>query len=315
MIDILAIISNKKKLTLGGWYSFNAICCEYRGHKRDTRGRAGIKLDENSGWVYSCFNCAFKAGFTPGKTLTKNTRQLLEWCGLSKEDIEIINFKSFSLKENDLKIIHKVPDIQFKRKLLPPNSIPLNPNVHIDAVNYLLSRGLSPTEYNYYVVENESRPRIIIPYYYKGEIVGHTSRFYDDRKPKYISDQQSGYLFNIDAQREHWKYCILVEGQIDALSIDAVAYMSSNISTDQQYLLSTLNRKIIVVPDHDKSGMNTCDQALNLGYDVSIPNWDHDIKDVNDAVRRYGKIPTILSIIQCATQNRIKIEIRRNKYK
>ena len=38
-----------------------------------------------------------------------------------------------------------------------------------------------------------------------------------------------------------------------------------------------------------------------------------DIKDVNDAVVRYGKLPTLLSILQSATMSKIKIEIQRKK--
>ena len=63
----------------------------------------------------------------------------------------------------------------------------------------------------------------------------------------------------------------------------------------------------------DKSGLEACDRALELGYSVSIPHWDDDIKDTNDAVKRYGKVPTLLSILQSATTSRVKIEIQRKK--
>ena len=43
------------------------------------------------------------------------------------------------------------------------------------------------------------------------------------------------------------------------------------------------------------------------------PNWDDDVKDVNDAVIKYGKLPTLLSILQCATNSKIKIEMKRKK--
>jgi hypothetical protein len=50
-----------------------------------------------------------------------------------------------------------------------------------------------------------------------------------------------------------------------------------------------------------------------LGYQVSLPNWEADIKDVNDAVVRYGKLPTLMSILQSATNSKIKIEMNRKK--
>ena len=77
--------------------------------------------------------------------------------------------------------------------------------------------------------------------------------------------------------------------------------------------LKNLNKQIIVVPDRDKTGLKICDRALELGYSVSLPNWESDIKDVNDAVVRYGKLPTLLSILQSATMSKIKIEIQRKK--
>jgi len=50
-----------------------------------------------------------------------------------------------------------------------------------------------------------------------------------------------------------------------------------------------------------------------LGYSVSIPNWDDSVKDVNDAVVKYGKLPALLSILSSATASKIKIELQRKK--
>jgi hypothetical protein len=50
---------------------------------------------------------------------------------------------------------------------------------------------------------------------------------------------------------------------------------------------------------------------MELGYSVSIPSWHDEIKDVNDAVIKYGKFPTLLSILQSATTSKIKIEMQR----
>jgi DNA primase len=105
----------------------------------------------------------------------------------------------------------------------------------------------------------------------------------------------------------------VTEGIFDALSIDGVALMHNDISSDQALLLSTLNKQLILVPDRDKTGLALCDKALELGYSVSLPNWDSDVKDVNDAVVKYGKLPTLLSILQCATNSKIKIEMQRKK--
>jgi DNA primase len=77
--------------------------------------------------------------------------------------------------------------------------------------------------------------------------------------------------------------------------------------------LRNLNKTIIVVPDQDKTGLAICDQALELGFQVSLPDWEPDVKDVNDAVVKYGRLPTLLSILQAATNSKIKIQIARTK--
>jgi DNA primase len=89
--------------------------------------------------------------------------------------------------------------------------------------------------------------------------------------------------------------------------------MHDDISNEQAQLIASLNKQIIVVPDRDKTGMNMINRALELGYQVSLPNWDSDVKDVNDAVVKYGKFQTLLSIVQSATHSKIKLELQRKK--
>jgi hypothetical protein len=58
--------------------------------------------------------------------------------------------------------------------------------------------------------------------------------------------------------------------------------------------------------------MKLVDRALELGWAVSMPNWTADVKDVNDAVKKYGRVATMLSIFEARNTSRIKIEIARN---
>lgn len=314
MLDILSLLPGKKRYTTGGWHSFNAICCHHRGHNRDTRQRGGIKFSDDSNWSYNCFNCGFKCGFVIGKQFSVNLKLLLSWAGIDNDEINRLSFESFSHRSvvdlyREKQIIKT---IEFNEVSLPENSRPLNSNdlLHIE---YLTKRGIKWDDYPFHVIDDEVRTRIIIPYFYKGKIVGNTSRYYDNRHPKYISEQQKGYVFNIDEQKPQWQVCIVVEGQFDALSIGGCAYMGKHINDDQAKILKKLNRRIIVVPDRDKAGLEICDRALELGFQVSIPTWADDVKDVNDAVCKYGKFPTLLSILQHASSSRIVAEIRRKK--
>lgn len=316
MLDILATIPRKKRQTSSGWVVFDGICCHHRGHNADRRSRAGIKFSDSNSWSYHCFNCQFKCGYVLGKQFSSNLKQLLSWCGMDSTHIDKLSFESFrqgSILELYKSQPHLIYNIEFETKKLPEGSRPLNPDVDTLHIEYLSKRGLSPADYTFYVNDEDVRERIIIPYYYQGKIVGNTSRYYDNRHPKYISDQQKGYVFNIDNQKPDYEVCILVEGQFDAISINGCAFMSNSISDEQVQLLRKLQRKIIFVPDRDKTGLNVCDRAIDLGFSVSIPKWSSDIKDVNDAVVKYGKLPTLLSILQYATTSKIIVEMSRKK--
>jgi hypothetical protein len=317
MFDILSIVPGRKKNTSSGWISFNAICCTHFGHKSDKRSRGGIKFDGNN-WTYHCFNCGYKCNFTLGRNISAKTRQLFKWCGI--DELEIQRWNLESLQHKDLLDFSKPKQkikIKFKDHKLPDGEIlDRNNTQHKVFIEYVEGRCISIDEYPFLITPNDlgrMSKRVIIPYTYKNKIVGHTSRFLDDKKPKYINEQQTGYVFNIDMQKSEWSVCIVTEGIFDALSIDGVAVMHDDISNEQAQLLSTLNRQIIVVPDRDLTGMKLIDRALELGYQVSLPNWESDIKDTNDAVIKYGKLPTLLSILQNATNSKIKLEMMRKK--
>jgi hypothetical protein len=318
MFDILSIIPGKRKLTGSGWHSFNAVCCHHRGHKADRRSRGGIKFDGTTNWSMHCFNCGFKCGFRLGTSITKNTKQLLVWCGVDETQIQKWSMESVLQKDFvDLTPKKKEKKIKFKDHELPDADLLDQNNIsHKVYIDYLSARGISSNEYPFMITPTEQGRmgnRIIIPYTYKNKIVGHTSRFVDNKIPKYINEQQPGYVFGYDFQKPNQSICILVEGIFDALSLGACALTHNTINDDQAELLAQLNRKIIFVPDHDKTGLATCDRALELGYSVSIPSWDSDVKDVNDAVVKYGRLATLLSILESATMNKIKIEIQRNR--
>ena len=319
MFDITSLIPGRKKHTHSGWISFNAICCSHRGHKTDKRGRGGIKYDGQTSWLYHCFNCGFSCGFTLGKAIAPKTRQLLAWCGVDTDQIQRWNLESLQNKDLlDFTQQRKISNIKFKTKTLPEGFELLDSNnsAHERYITYLKQRKVDLTTHEFYVnPKGEMRKQhgIVIPYYYKGKVVGNTTRFIDNRIPKYLNDQQPGYVFNIDKQKQDYNVCIVTEGIFDALAIDGVAVMHDDISPEQAILLANLNRRIIVVPDYDKTGMKMIDRAFELCYSVSLPNWGPGVKDVNDAVIKYGKLPTLMAILQNATVSKIKVEMQRKK--
>jgi DNA primase len=89
--------------------------------------------------------------------------------------------------------------------------------------------------------------------------------------------------------------------------------MHSTINDAQARLIRNLGREITVVPDQDLAGMELVDRAVELGWAVSMPAWSEGVKDVNDAVKLYGRLGALLTIIDARETSRIKIELRKKQ--
>lgn len=314
MLDILSYIPGKRKPTPSGWLSFNCPCCQ------EKRSRGGLKTTD-AGWSYHCFNCSYTASFILGRSVSFKARRLLEKLGAPENEIEQLNLES--LKHRNIhgilneraKVANELMDIRFEEfDDMPPYSEAITSDMPY-YWDYLRSRK-APIDYPFLTaVKNDgvhwTRQHITIPFTYDNKIVGWACRFLDNKQPRFISHAQPGYVFGTDWQQDAWQYAIVVEGLFDALSIDGLALMHNNISDAQARLIRNLGKEIIVVPDQDKAGLELIDRAIELGWSVSIPEWDHGVKDVNDAVIKYGKLATLLTILAARETSKIKIELRK----
>jgi hypothetical protein len=311
MIDMISFLPAKRKQTTSGWISFNAPCCIHRGDTQDKRQRGGIKPSPDGSWSYHCFNCGYTASFVLGRNLTFKARKLLEWMNVPQEEIERINLESLKHKSIEgllgerQQVVNQLQNIVFEDRDLPADTQPLNATGEA----YLRSRRL-PLDYPF-MYKTMPRPGIVIPFTHDNQVVGHTTRFLDDRTPKYIQDIQPGYVFGTDLQGANWQYAIVVEGVFDALSINGLAVLHAEVNDAQARLIRSLGRDVVMVPDQDEAGMRLVDRAVELGWSVSMPDWPADVKDVNDAVIRWGKLATLITIMQARETSKIKIELRK----
>ena len=311
MIDVISFLPAKRKQTSSGWLSVNAPCCVHRGESADRRMRGGMKTTPNGSFNWHCFNCGYTASFVLGRNLTFKARRLLEWMNVPREEIERINLESLKHKSiegllNERQAVSdRIQGIEFEDRDLPADTQPLNDT----AKEYLHNRSIL-LDYPF-LYKTMPRPGIVIPFTYDNQVVGHTTRFLDDRTPKYIQDIQSGYVFGTDLQRDTWQSVLVMEGVFDALSINGLAVLHAEINDAQVKLIRSLGREVIVVPDQDEAGMRLVDRAVELGWAVSMPEWPVGIKDVNDAVIYMGRLGTLLTIMQAKETSRIKIELRK----
>jgi DNA primase len=191
------------------------------------------------------------------------------------------------------------------------------PENFVKAVEYVDSRKISMRKYDFYVtqdIKHKMDKRVIIPFTWKGQTIGYTARaMVDGITPKYYNEVDSGYVFNIDKQERDWKFVIVCEGIFDAMSLDGVACMGSNITAQQIDLIEDLDREIIVVPDWNKTGGKLIDIALANKWAVAFPVWAETCADINEAVQKYGKLFVMKSIIDSVERSNLKIQLKRKQ--
>jgi hypothetical protein len=315
----------KRKHTPSGWTSFNAPCCHHNGQGADTRQRGGLIANPDGGVSYHCFNCGFKASWQPGRNVSKGLRRLLVWLGVSDDTINKLAIavmqenEGIAVKQKlvDIPVFHTVP--------LPEDAVNIaeylaasdSASKHLtEVIAYMQGRSLYLEDYKFYWSPSLGyRDRLIVPFYQDAATVGWTARTVQPNKnPKYLSEQQPGYVFNLDAQGYDKAFCILTEGPIDAIHIGGIALLGSEIKDQQALLINRLNKDVIVLPDRDHAGSKLVEQAIDHGWGVSMPEWKPGIKDVNDAVLAYGKLYTLYSIVTAAETSPLKIRLRAKKW-
>ncbi len=328
-------LPQKRKTSPRGWVTFNAPCCQHRGHNQDTRMRGNLLMAEGGYVAYNCYNCGFKTVYD-NQNISKKFDSLLKWLSVPDEDIKRVKLELLHNKINGVDTVAASVDVNFVTNFtevkLPENARPFqivmeDENITDDFVqccNYLTSRGSAiATGWDYYWSSSEKwdlNKRFIIPFYYKNKIVGWTAR-YAGKPPEgtpryYNSDLQLGYLFNSEViTKSNRKYVILVEGPLDAIAIDGVAALGSKLNKQQVSLLKSTDKEVIVLPDRQRRNQGLIDVALEENWAVSFPEWDDDVKDAADASCKYGKLFTLQTIIDNRTHNKLQINIKRRMFK
>lgn len=319
---LLALLPSKRKPTPSGWISFDAVCCHNRGESRDDRKRGGVLTNADGGFQYHCFNCNFKAGWGPGKLLSTNTKKLFQWLGLNESDTGKLGLYALKIKD-DQPVAKKPLNFELVEKPLPDECFPINTWIDqgiqepdlLNVISYLVEdRKVGWDWYNWHwSAASGYRDRVIIPFYHDGKVVGYTGRKITEGKPKYLTDAQPGYVFNLDRQHSDRKFVIVVEGQFDAIAIDGCAISHNDPNEAQIMRLNALGKEVIVVPDKDRPGAKMLKSAITNGWSASLPPWGDGVKDVADAVKKYGRLYTLTTILHYRVSGEIKINLLKKK--
>ena len=329
---ILTSLPANRKKTPSGWISFNAPCCVHNGETADKKKRGGVMTSADGTVSYHCFNCGFKANYVIGRRLNQKMRAFMGYIGITDDTIRKLAIEAMREEESDTKY-EKKKFVTFGKKNLPKDTKPLDvwlekyttgelsgtDQKRIDnMLTYLSSRGIGPDWYDFmYSTDKvwDMYQRLLIPFYWKGDIVGFTGRMFEESEGvKYYTDVWPGYVFNMDAQDWTRKFVLVTEGPFDAITISGVSILGSEINDTQRELIDGLVRQVIVVPDRDAPGEKLINQAVEFGWSVAFPEWDKTVGDVAEAVLKYGRLFTIQSILKTTETSKLKIDLKRKMY-
>lgn len=321
---IFDLLPPEKKHRNNGWYFFNCPCC-YHTEDADKKRRGNI-LFEGDNIVYQCFNCKYKWVLTPESVISKKVATWLKDLGATTKDIQ--KFYSLFNEFQEKSVGNVTTKVVQKREI---RSLPTN----YKSVKESLIKGETHPSFTAvmrYITERnprllgwadlmwaENQYNFLIPCYEYGEVVGYSLRkLADDINNKYIHYIPHGYIFNYDNLLQDRKYEIICEGQSDALAINGVSILSNIFTPDRlkRILPFTNDKEIILLPDRDRSGKKMIQQVLdeNLPFSVSFPNWEKGIKDAEEAVKKYGRLYTIYSIISSKESNKDMIKMKSMKW-
>ena len=310
-------IGRRIKKSPSGFESGNAVCCIHRNQSLDKRGRGGMIVSGNT-LSYSCFNCSYKCSYTIGRPLYPKFINLLRWMDV---DEKIINqLKLEALRESSQTTsfpTHSNQPKNIKAIELPKNCTILEDDKTNQAhVDFLKTRGFTPEDFSFLVSSDlVYRSRIILPFIMHDTIIGYSARsIISSEKIRYIMKTTTNFIFGMEWVKPEHNIVFVMEGLFDAMSIGGLAVMHNEISDAQIEMLCDLQKKIIIVPDLDKTGLlptknGLIQIALDNGWGVSFPEWEK-IKDVNDAYVKYGPLFTMKHLIDMTTTDPLTIRLK-----
>jgi hypothetical protein len=290
-----------------GWYVIKCPLCH------DYKERGGFRFI-NETISYHCFNCASKAMYDNNrKFLSEEMVRVLEAFNIPNNEINIIRFQSLGHT-----FTKKIKKSEFTQN--PLYEIPLLPHFYkltnddsdtwsIIAREYLqYDRGIDYKDYPFYLSKGGKTKydlqwtgRLIIPYYRHGRLIFYQGRdLIGTRKNRYknaILDKNSIILYGYDELFNNTAAPLfIVEGFFDAFVIGGIAILGNELNKSKIDIINQSKRHKIYIPDLKGNGNIPAMTAINVGWDVSIPDIG-SCKDVNEAVKRFGKLYVIKSII------------------
>lgn len=288
-----------------GWRNIDCPMCG------DSRKRLGIVESPSGGFRIRCFNggCPLNeaSGWEPGSGLGGKPKLLFTMLGGDIRDLPLAALMSQSNSYDSRGNVVVTPRTHFKEMQLPPGCIDIFDTddaceEQIAALDYLIERGEELASSHKFMWTPEHPEFVIVPYYHFGTVVGYGGRSVTGDK-RFIGSCPHDYIFNQDKIRYTDRSVIVVEGLMDGIAIDAAATRNSSMTKNQIAVLNDCGSIPIVLPDQQAEGLSYVETARKNGWFVSIPEWDGGVKDATAAVKRYGRLFTVETVVKSASRD------------
>jgi hypothetical protein len=301
-----------------GW---RKVFCEVCGDGTHAKGPRGGWYFENETCVYHCFNCGVTGNFDPNREfpLSKEMSHIFDSFGIPSKEYYTIGYAK-KLDNNQSKKVERkkvevatidLPDYFYKLEDGNKENIIVQ-----KAYAELEYRNIDPSAYTFYLSNGRTKGgprdeaiakammnRLIIPFFdSEGNLIYYQGRaFHVDNtvKNKYINADipKTNILYGMDKLHTNTANPLyFTEGFFDAFHLKGVSIQENNLTASQIELLKKSPRKKVWVPDRKSDSSKVVDQCIKLGWHVSVPNIGSQCKDIDDAVRKYGKLYTVQQV-------------------
>lgn len=338
--DLVNRYVNFKGRNSKGW---NVTYCEVCGDGSRVKGPRGGWLFSDEITFYSCFNCGVEGNFSPDRQypFSKDMRKIFDSFGIPSNEYNAIAYKNVieGNKKGEKKVEKKKPtytkieqpDFFYSLEDALPDNI-----YYKKAIEELKYRNIDPSSYPFFLSNGKSKSgprmeaiaksmmnRLIIPFYdSRGNLIYYQGRSFDkNAKQKYLNADvlNTGVIYGMDRLYEDTEKPLFVtEGFFDAYHLKGASLQHNYMTSQQLELLNKSPRKKVFVPDKKSDSSKAVDQFAEMGWYVSVPDIGNSCKDIDDAIRKYGKLytlSTVASNIETARTGKLLLRLNGFIYK
>ena len=309
----------QERITIGpenhsGWRAVRCAVCN------DHTARAAFKFD-GIYTGFSDFNCGAKFKHEEGTgKLSKNAKDILGACGISREDLRELTSSIFlNQPEKEDKEVSRgtmakvslhTPEVAF-----PTRTFRLLSEGHEEfqepILEYLITRCIDPLAAKWYFsLDPKLLRRVIVPYWRDGKLIYWQARAIDDDiKPRYRNCvvAKDAVIYGYDQLHSFDEAPLFVtEGVFDAAVINGVSILGSSLNATKIEVLKKTGRRLLFVIDRDQTGGELGKAVLAHGWEITFV--DVRAKDINDSVVKFGLSFTAYSLVKNATSKTNKLQ-------